>query len=141
MRHKLSNEIQDVIVRCSTTLVDHHLEFGIYHSEVEDVALSSKVEEYIQRLGPYNHNLVSIFVHLLVFGKVIVQFRNQSHRLQLKAASDLMTRTKATVLFDRIREDVMGKMNFSEGPGGVTQRIVVEEPTVILPTKKIKFFT
>ena len=92
-------------------------------------------------MGPFNHNLVSIFVHLLVFGKVKIQFRNHANRLQLKAASDLMSRRKATLLFEKIREDVMRRMSMSEGPGAVTQRIVVEEAQVHLPTKKVKFFT
>jgi len=106
-----------------------------------DVLLSSKIYEYIQRLGPFNLNLVSIFVHLLVVGKVKIQFRHHVDRLQLKEASSLMPRRNATELFEKIREDVMRRMNMSEGPEELTQKIIIEEVYLYLPTKQVKFFS
>lgn len=140
MKDAIRNEIQDVILQCKTSFVEHDLQHNSRHHELADVRLSAKIEEYIQRLGPFNHNLVSIFIHLLVFGKVKIQFRNHADRLQLKAATDLMSRRNATLLFDKIREDVMRRMSMNEGQSA-TQRIIIEEPQVHLPTKKVKFFT
>jgi len=138
----VQNENQDFILQCRTSFVEHDWPHTLrHHEEMADVTLSDKIEEYIQRLGPSNLNLVSIFVHLLVFGKVKIQFLNRVDRLQLKTASDLMPRRKATALFEKIREDVMQRMSLSEAAGAVTQRIVIEQVYVHLPTKKVKFLT
>lgn len=66
-------------------------------SEPEDVflALSEKVEEYVTRLGYSSAHTLRVVVQLLTVGKIRLDFKDYSERLQLKLAQDVMQRPEA----------------------------------------------
>ena len=98
------------------------------------IPLSTKIDEYILKLGYSNAHVLGILVQLLTNGKVRVDFRDYAERLSLITTGDLMTRGDAVELFD----DHLKTMNSQSAAGGdsnVTQKIVVQMPKVQLPKK------
>ncbi len=96
--------------------------------------LSDKIDEFVLKLGYSNAHVLGVLVQLLTLGKVRVDFRDYSERLQLVSLEDRMGRTEAVDLFDRH----MLAMRRNEDPGSMqlTQKIVVQPPKVSLPRLK-----
>jgi len=105
--------------------------------EVESQHLATvadKMNEYILLFGTANSYYISIFLKLLEAGKVRVDFRDRSERMELVRGSDIVTRAQAVALVDahlaelRRAEDEVGNL-------GVTQRISLDElrPRIRLP--------
>ena len=63
--------------------------------------LSDKIDEYILKLGYSNSQTLGIIVQILTQGKVRVDFRNYTERLQLFEDGELFTRTEAVDIFDK----------------------------------------
>jgi hypothetical protein len=95
------------------------------------VPLADKIDEYVLKLGYSNAHVLGVLVQLLTLGKVRVDFRDYSERLQLLNLNDRMARTEAVELFDRH----MLAMSRKEEPVSLmaTQKIVVQAPKVNLP--------
>ena len=103
--------------------------------EVESQHLSTvadKMDEYILLFGTANSYFVSVFLRLLEFGKVRIDFRDRSERLELVRKTDMVSRAKAVALVDaRLHEIRMG--DSSREDLGSTQRISLNQ--IRLPTK------
>jgi hypothetical protein len=95
------------------------------------VPLADKIDEYVLKLGYSNAHVLGVLVQLLTLGKVRVDFRDYSERLQLLNLNDRMARTEAVELFDRH----MLAMSRNDEPVSLmaTQKIVVQAPKVNLP--------
>jgi len=95
------------------------------------VPVADKIDEYVLKLGYSNAHVLGVLVQLLTLGKVRVDFRDYSERLQLVSLNDRMGRTEAVDLFDRH----MLAMQRKEEPANLmaTQKIVVQPPKVSLP--------
>jgi hypothetical protein len=121
---------QEIIVRNVTTL----LEQGIREaSTITDITLASKIDEYILKLGYSNAHVLGVLVQLLTLGKVRVDFRDYSERLQLLDPEDKMSRPEAVALFD----DHMNALRGEDEPPNLntTQKIVIQPPRIQLPMR------
>jgi hypothetical protein len=119
---------QDIIVRNVMTL----LEQGIREaSTITDITLASKIDEYVLKLGYSNAHVLGVLVQLLTLGKVRVDFRDYSERLQLLDPDDKMTRPEAVALFDDHMNALRGD---EDSPSlNMTQKIVIQPPRIQLP--------
>ena len=62
--------------------------------------LSSKIGEYMVRISNSNEFCFNIIIQLLTHGKVRVDFRDSTERLQLVNKQDIMSRLEAVMVFD-----------------------------------------
>ncbi len=74
------------------------------------VILQDKIAEYIEKIGAESPHLFGIMIQLLTHGKVRVDFRTYSERLELKNMQDRLPRAKAiefmdTYLYKQDREE------------------------------------
>lgn len=98
-----------------------------FHSDT--VSLSSKIGELMVRIGDANQFCFNIIIQLLTKGKVRVDFRDISERLQLVNKHDVMNREEALVLFDDwVKENRVITEDMSS-----TRKIVLELPRAKLP--------
>jgi hypothetical protein len=119
---------QDIIVRNVMTL----LEQGIREaSTITDITLASKIDEYVLKLGYSNAHVLGVLVQLLTLGKVRVDFRDYSERLQLLDPEDKMSRPEAVALFDDHMNALRGDDDASSL--NLTQKIVIQPPRIQLP--------
>jgi hypothetical protein len=93
------------------------------------IKLGDKIGEYLIRLGDSNSLCLNVVIQLLTRGKVRVDFRDSSERLQLVSDQDLMSRLEAVTVFDHWIEENL----FKSEPPDATQKIVIELPRVKLP--------
>lgn len=103
--------------------------------EVESQHLSTvadKMDEYILLFGTANSYFISIFLRLLECGKVRIDFRDRSERLELVRRSDVVTRAKAVALVDSRLEELR-RAEDERQDIGATQRISLNQ--IRLPTK------
>jgi hypothetical protein len=94
--------------------------------------VSEKMDEYILLFGTANSYFVSVFLRLLEFGKVRVDFRDRSERLELVRKTDVVTRAKAVDLIDARLAEIKRAENERQDLG-VTQRISLNQ--IRLPSK------
>lgn len=99
-------------------------------SQGEPVSLSSKIAEYMVRIGDSNDFCFNIIVQLLTDGKVRVDFRDSTERLQLATKKDIMSRVEAVKVFDHWIQENRGKPDLLEA----TRRVVLETPRAQLPS-------
>jgi hypothetical protein len=93
--------------------------------------LSSKIDEYILKLGYSNAHVLGVLIQLLTRGKVRVDFRDYTERLQLPSQASRMSPTQAAAVFDEHITHIQSPdepSNFD-----MTQKIVVQAPRVVLP--------
>ncbi len=127
-RNKSSREL--IVIETKSTL-----NTGIKETISElEIPLAEKIDEYVLKLGYSNAHVLGVLVQLLTGGKVRVDFRDYTERLQLLNADDMMTRADAVALFD---EHMQTLSNSGGGDDGinVTQKIVVQMPKIGLPRK------
>jgi hypothetical protein len=120
---------QNIVVSEKKTALNSTI--GEVISELQ-VPLSTKIDEYILKLGYSNAHVLGILVQLLTNGKVRVDFRDYAERLSLITANDRMTRGDAVELFDEHLK-TMNSHSGAAGESNVTQKIVVQMPKVQLP--------
>lgn len=93
------------------------------------IKLANKISDYILRLGDSNSLCLNILIQLLTKGKVRVDFRDTSERLELINKDDKMSRPDAVLVFDHwVQEN-----HFKSEPPDTTQKILLETPRVKLP--------
>ena len=93
------------------------------------INLSSKIGEYMVRIGDSNDFCFNIIVQLLTEGKVRVDFRDSAERLQLVNKEDRISRMEAVKVFDHWVQENRGKPEFLES----TRKVVLEPPKLKLP--------
>jgi len=126
---KAPKSSQEILVRNVSTL----LEIGIREaSTITDITLSSKIDEYVLKLGYSNAHVLGVLVQLLTLGKVRVDFRDYSERLQLLNPDDKMSRPEAVAVFDDHMSALRGgdETNLS-----ATQKIIIQPPRIQLPRR------
>jgi hypothetical protein len=99
-----------------------------FREAVEPTActVAEKIEEFVLKLGYSNAQALSVIVQLLTRGKVRVDFRDYSQRLQVVSQTDLMPRAEAVAIFDNYlaeleNRDDSASMEF-------TQKIMIQAP-------------
>jgi hypothetical protein len=107
----------------------HHA--GIPEKSAESsCSLAEKIEELVLKIGYSNAQALSVIIQLLTVGKIRVDFRDYSQRLQLASKSDMMTRAHAAEIFDMhlTRMKVETPLH-----NGFTQKISFQSPRIYLP--------
>ncbi|MFM8363951.1 MAG: hypothetical protein ACKOAS_02235 [Verrucomicrobiota bacterium] len=126
---KAPKSSKEIIIRNVSTL----LEMGIREaSTITDTSLASKIDEYVLKLGYSNAHVLGVLVQLLTLGKVRVDFRDYSERLQLLDPDDKMSRPEAVALFDDHMSALRGD---DESNLNMTQKIVIQPPRIQLPRR------
>jgi hypothetical protein len=82
---------------------------GLPEEAGEVSPLSDKIDQYLVKLGYSNAHVLGIVVNLLTVGKVRVEFRHYSERLELLDPADKMTRGVAVDIFDRYITEKRGR--------------------------------
>ena len=95
------------------------------------VSLATKIDEYILKVGHSNTNVMSLVVQLLTIGKVRLDFRDYTERLELLNLSEIMSRPQAAAVFDHH----LASANKNDDVSLLTQKIVIQPPRVNLPKR------
>jgi len=95
------------------------------------VSLATKIDEYILKVGHSNTNVMSLVVQLLTIGKVRLDFRDYTERLELMNLSEIMSRPQAAAVFDQH----LASANKNDDVSLMTQKIVIQPPRVNLPKR------
>jgi hypothetical protein len=98
-------------------------------NDLTPITLADKISEYILRIGEANAFCLNIVIQLLTKGKVRVDFRDSSERLQLINEKDIVSRGEAVRVFDQWLAD----NQVQSEPIEATQKILMEPPKVNLP--------
>ena len=116
----LEMNLEKVILRVTR----HEIEDGLRtKATIDSVKLSEKMHEYLTKMGYTNAHIYNIIVHLLTSGKVRVDFRNYTERLELPG-TEMYSKVQAITLLDDFIEQ-----NFQQGKAvNLTQRIVIQQP-------------
>ena len=88
-------------------------------------SLADKIEELVLKIGYSNAQALSVVIQLLMVGKVRVDFRDYSQRLQLASKSDMMTRADAAEIFDTHLTQMKVE---PQSNSGFTQKITFQSP-------------
>ena len=88
------------------------------------VTLASKIDEFILKVGHTSTHVMSVVVQLLTLGKVRLDFRDYSERLELLNLSEIMSRTQAAAVF----EHHLAAANRDDDVSLMTQKIVIQPP-------------
>lgn len=92
--------------------------------------LADKIEELVLKVGYSNAQAMSVIIQVLTVGKVRVDFRDYSQRLQLRSPKEIMSRTEAVAVFDAHLALLKSSDYSAEG---FTQKIMFQPPAVRLP--------
>lgn len=95
------------------------------------VTLASKVDEYVLKVGHSNTHVMGVVVQLLTLGKVRLDFRNYTERLELLNLSEIMSRPQAVAVFD----SYMSSLRKDDDVSLATQKIVIQPPRINLPKR------
>jgi hypothetical protein len=98
-------------------------------NELSPITLADKISEYILRIGDANAFCLNIVIQLLTKGKVRVDFRDSSERLQLANEKDIVSRVEAVHVFDHW----VAENQIKSEPPDATQRILMEPPKIKIP--------
>ena len=94
------------------------------------VTLASKIDEYVLKIGYSNTHVMSVVVQLLTLGKVRLDFRDYSERLELLDPTETMSRPQAATVFDSHMNSIR-----KDDPSLLTQKIIIQPPRVNLPKR------
>ena len=108
----------------------------LYHAGVSEksaestCSLADKIEELVLKIGYTNAQALSVVIQLLTDGKIRVDFRDYSQRLQLASKSDMMTRAHAAEIFDMHLTQMKVETSHHNG---FTHKITFQSPRIHLP--------
>jgi hypothetical protein len=88
-------------------------------------SLADKIEELVLKIGYSNAQALSVVIQLLTVGKIRVDFRDYSQRLQLASKSDITTRADAAEIFDMHLTQMKVE---PQSNSGFTQKITFQSP-------------
>lgn len=89
--------------------------------------VSEKVEEYLVQAQCGTSHTQGILLQLMTIGKVRVDFRDYSERLQLVEAEHRMERQEAIQKLEEAFEKVLGRGASPKDPD-LTQKIIIQPP-------------
>ena len=94
----------------------------------ERITLADKIDEYILRMGYTSVHTLGVVVQLLTVGKVRLDFREYSERLQLADKANIMNRADAVLLVENYIAS-MAKTETAMTPDyDLTQKIIIQAP-------------
>ena len=93
------------------------------------ITLADKISDYMIRIGDANSLCLNAVIQLLNKGKVRIDFRDTSERLELINQSDKVSRPEALMVFDHW----IAENRFKSELPDATQKIFIEMPLMKLP--------
>lgn len=90
--------------------------------------LSEKMDEYIFKLGCSSAHTLGVMVQLLTVGKIRLDFREYSERLELVNPADMMTRPQAMALIESYLAAMRQGETHAEGGLDLTQKVIIQSP-------------
>lgn len=131
----ISNSTETKVTKLATKiLVKDEVSFSAQGTREQTppkiVTLASKIDEYVHKVGHSSAHVMSVVVHLLTLGKVRLDFRDYSERLELLDPTETMTRPQAATVFDSSINSIR-----KDDPSLATQKIVIQPPGINLPTR------
>lgn len=97
-------------------------------TETSSVSLAEKMEEYIFKLGCSSAHTLGVIVQLLTVGKIRLDFREYSERLQLENARDLLPRAEAMQLTEAFLSSMREGISDSGDSLDATQKVIIQAP-------------
>jgi hypothetical protein len=97
-------------------------------TETSSVSLAEKMEEYIFKLGCSSAHTLGVIVQLLTVGKIRLDFREYSERLQLENARDLLPRAEAMQLTEAFLSSMREGLSDSGDSLDATQKVIIQAP-------------
>jgi hypothetical protein len=97
-------------------------------NETAVVSLAEKMDEYIFKLGCSSAHTLGVMVQLLSVGKIRLDFREYSERLQLENPQDLLPRTEAMQLTEAYLATMREGLPAPAEALDATQKIIVQAP-------------
>ena len=107
-----------------------HLAGGSEKCSPNTCSLADKIEELVLKIGYSNAQALSVIIQLLTDGKVKVEFRDYSQRLQVLSPAAITGRVEAMQIFDSHIASMKGDAFNSDG---FTQKITFYHPVDQLP--------
>lgn len=118
---------EDIEIKVTTKSVDHGMgTMASTGGEPTFLPLARKIEDYVLRLGYSNTHVLGIVIRILTEGKVRVDFRDYSERLELADPESKTSRTEAVRIFDGLISRLVIDNDVDQL--AVTQKIVVQPP-------------
>ncbi|MDD2707813.1 MAG: hypothetical protein PHV34_07355 [Verrucomicrobiae bacterium] len=113
-------------------IINRAIEDGLLSSiaTTAEVALSEKVADYLLRLGYSSAHITGIIVQLLTKGKVRVDFREYTERLELINVGDRLTSGQAMSLLEDFLAEMTTPEDSNQKTSSSTQKIVVQLPKI-----------
>lgn len=96
--------------------------------------LSNKIDEYILKIGHKNMHLLNILMELCMNGKVTVDFREYSDRLELVHPNLTITRAQVVFLLDDYIQKLLNSEDDLAGDQ-ITQKVILQPPKISLPAR------
>jgi hypothetical protein len=133
MQARIVKSLSEILVRVEFKKIsdDNKIEEFDSGFNKANILLSSKCEEYMVRVGDSNNLCFKIIIQLLTKGKVRVDFRNTTERVQLIDQKDRMSRIDAVKAFDAWVAENRPPWT----PPEKTQKIILELPQRISSRK------
>lgn len=97
-------------------------------TETSSVSLAEKMDEYIFKLGCSSAHTLGVIVQLLTAGKIRLDFREYSERLQLENAADVLPRSEAMQLTEAHLATMREGLTGAGGSLDATQKVIIQAP-------------
>lgn len=116
-------------------IIDRSIEDGLVSSmaTTTEATLGEKIRDYTMRLGYSSAHITGIIIQLLTKGKVRVDFRGYTERLELASPADQTTSTQAMTMLSAFLAELSSSQDSDENASNMTQRIVVPLPKMRRP--------
>jgi hypothetical protein len=99
----------------------------------ETLTIKQLLDRYTVTLGFQNSHLLEVLITLMTTGKVVVEFRSHTDRLQLREFALIMTRPATIELFN---EYLVNSKEKKVSSPEVTRRITVQLPKIVPVTPR-----
>ena len=97
-------------------------------AETTTLSLGEKMDEYIFKMGCTSAHTLGVVVQLLTVGKIRLDFREHSERLQLESPSDARSRAEAMQQTEAYLASMRDGVSEPADGLDATQKIIIQAP-------------
>jgi hypothetical protein len=97
-------------------------------AETTTLSLGEKMDEYVFKMGCSSAHTLGVVVQLLTVGKIRLDFREHSERLQLENASDILSRAEAMQQTEAYLASMRDGVSEPADGLDATQKIIIQAP-------------
>lgn len=120
-------------ISITETQTSEHIES---EASVRTIKLSAKIDEFLFKLGYSSVHTVGILLQLMIDGKIRIDFKNYTERLEVVNKSQLLSRKDALEMFEHyisehpdFKQEVAETRSRESIQSMVTQKIIVQLPS------------